>query len=75
MNAGPLAFWYQVKTINMSQLFNQGMGLLFTNLEDIITNVVASEGLTAQYLSNYSIVNKEVFEPADINEKLAKALW
>lgn len=75
INSGPLGFWYQVKTANMSQLFNQGMGILFTNLETIINNVVYSEGLAAQYLTDYKSVNEQLFLPADIPETLARALW
>jgi hypothetical protein len=75
VNAAPLGFWYQLKHANKSQLFNQAMGILFTNLENIIKDVVLAQGISAAYMPDFNTTYNTMFAPADIDINKAKLMW
>jgi len=43
------------------------MGILFTNLETIIKDVVLAQGIAAQYLPDFPTTWAGLFSPADIS--------
>ena len=53
INLPSLGYWYSLKNSRESQVFIQGLSLLFTNIEDSLVETVIGQGIFSQYLSDY----------------------
>lgn len=57
LNLPALGYWYTLKNSRDQLLFIEGFSLLFRSIEDSIINTVVGQGISSQYLKDFSTAN------------------
>lgn len=70
-----MGYWYTLKNSRDALVFIEGFALLFSNIEDSIVDTVIGQGISAQYLTDYSTTYVQLLQPAGISAQNAHFLW
>jgi hypothetical protein len=66
MNMGALGYWSTLKNARTTLLLQQGLALLFTNLEQSLIPTLIGSGINQQFLPNKSALYSSLLAPAGI---------
>jgi hypothetical protein len=64
---GGLGYWARLKIASPTLLLQQGLALLFTNLETSIIPTLIGSGISQQFLPNSSAMYSALLSPAGIS--------
>jgi hypothetical protein len=65
---GSLGYWFKLKNAKPTQLLQQGLAILFTNMENSLIPSVVGSGISQQYLKNFNITYAGLLSPAGISK-------
>ncbi len=68
LNMGNLGYWSTLKGARPTLLLQQGLALLFTNMEQSILPLLIGTGINSQFLPNSSIAVSSLLVPAEIEQ-------
>lgn len=68
LNMGNIGYWSTIKTARPTLLLQQGLALLFTNLEESVIPMLIGSGISQQFLPNASITFSSLLSPAGISK-------
>lgn len=72
---GNLGYWSTLKGARPTLLLQQGLALLFTNMEQSILPLLIGTGINSQFLPNSSIAVSSLLVPAEIEQENFDFLW
>jgi hypothetical protein len=68
LNMGSLGYWARLKSATSTLLLQQGLALLFTNMESSIIPTLIGQGISQQFLPNSSVMYSSLLSPAGIQK-------
>jgi hypothetical protein len=75
LNMGNLGYWSTLKTSRPTLLLQQGLALLFTNLEQSLIPVLIGSGISQQFLQNRSLAISALLSPSGISSDNFDFMW
>lgn len=63
---GNIGYWSTLKAARPTLLLQQGLALLFTNLEESLIPMLLGSGISQQFLPNASLAFSNLLSPAGI---------
>jgi hypothetical protein len=75
LNMASLQYWAKLKKIRPAVLLQQGLALLFTNLETSLIPSIVGSGVTQQFLKNSSATFASFLSPAGIHNNNTDFMW
>lgn len=67
LNMGNLGYWSTLKSARPTLLLQQGLALLFTNMEQSLIPTVIGSGINQQFLKDINITKHSLLTPAGID--------
>ena len=75
LNMGNLGYWSTLKQARPTLLLQQGLALLFTNLEASLIPTLLGSGINQQFLANSSALYSSLLSPAGIAKNQTDFMW
>lgn len=75
LNMGSLGYWSTLKQARPALLLQQGLALLFTNMEESILPTVLGQGISQQFLPNFTATYLSLLAPVGIDNDNAQFIW
>lgn len=67
LNVGGLAYWYNLKITRPTVILQQGLALLFNNLEESIIQNIFAQAIKALYLTDYESTYASILSIAGLS--------
>jgi hypothetical protein len=67
LNLGNIGYWSTFKNARPTLILQQGLALLFTNLEQSVGPTVIGSGIAQQFLTNKTTAYRALLSPAGID--------
>ena len=75
LNLGPLGYWKQCETVDISWVAIQGFGGLFFELNGSMKAQAIGKGVASQYLKDYSSLSSNLCIPMELSSEACLMLW
>ena len=75
LNMGNLGYWATFKAARPTLILQQGLALLFTNMEQSIVSVLIGTGINSQFLPNKTSAVNALLLPAGVEAENIDFLW
>ena len=75
LNMGNLGYWSTLKQARPTLLLQQGLALLFTNLEQSLIPTLIGSGINQQFLKDSSSLYSTLLSSAGISKENAEFMW
>lgn len=75
LNMGNLGYWSTLKAARATMILQQGLALLFTNMEQSILPTLIGTGINSQFLPNSSSAINSLLAPAGVENENFDFLW
>ena len=72
---GNLGYWSTLKAARPTLILQQGLALLFNNMEQSIMPTLLGTGINSQYLTDINAAINSLFKPAGIDSSNYYFLW